>query len=145
MSEAVQHLAGIRRRLAGMLYESMLLLGVLASLVLLPNLMIGVIWQIVMPGWALWVHVAITAGLYFVYQWHRSGQTLAMKTWRMRIVANDDGRPPSVPRALLRYLLAWPSIFTIIGLFWAFVDKDRQFLHDRLSGTRVISTVPSLR
>ena len=142
MSETAQDLAGIRRRLAGMLYESLLILGVLSALVLLPNLLIGVIWQVAMPGWVLWVNVALAAGLYFVYQWHRSGQTLAMKTWRMRIVANADGQPPSVPRALLRYLLAWPSVLTVVGLLWAFVDRDRQFLHDRLSGTRVISIPP---
>ncbi|MDI6747401.1 MAG: RDD family protein [Rhodocyclaceae bacterium] len=139
MSEAAHHLASVRRRLAGMLYESLLLLGVLSALVLLPNLLVGVIWQVAMPGWALWVNVALAAGLYFVYQWHRNGQTLALKTWRIRIVTSADGQPPSITRALFRYLLAWPSVLSVVGLLWALIDRDRQFLHDRLSGTRIIS------
>jgi uncharacterized RDD family membrane protein YckC len=122
-----------------MLYESLLLLGVLSALVLLPNLIVGVIWQVAMPGWVLWVNVALAAGLYFVYQWQHHGQTLAMKTWRIRIVTIADGQPPSIPRALLRYLLAWPSVLSAVGLLWVLIDRDRQFLHDRLSGTRIIN------
>jgi uncharacterized RDD family membrane protein YckC len=36
-------------------------------------------------------------------------------------------------------LLLWPSIgFYGAGLIWAIFDRDRQFLHDRLSGTRIV-------
>lgn len=135
--------AGIGRRLAGMFYESLLLLGVISALVLLPHLLIGVIWQAALPGWAIWLNVVAAAGLYFVYQWRRSGQTLAMKTWRMQIVAKEDGQPPPTRRALLRYLLAWPSVLSGIGLLWALFDRDRQFLHDRLAGTVVICVQPT--
>lgn len=125
-----------------MFYESLLLLGVLSALVLVPHLLIGVIWQAALPGWAIWVNVAAVAGLYFVYQWRRSGQTLAMKTWRLQIVSQDDGQPPSTRRALLRYLLAWPSVVSGLGLLWALFDRDRQFLHDRLAGTRIVNVAP---
>ncbi|MDP2194625.1 MAG: RDD family protein [Rhodocyclaceae bacterium] len=142
MSAATQPPASLGRRLAGMFYESLLLLGVISALVLIPHLLIGVIWQAALPGWTIWLNVAAAAGLYFVYQWHRSGQTLAMKTWRMQIVATsggDGGQPPSIRRALLRYLLAWPSVLSGIGLLWALFDRDRQFLHDRLAGTRIVN------
>jgi uncharacterized RDD family membrane protein YckC len=44
-------------------------------------------------------------------------------------------------QAVLRYLLAWPSVLLCgIGIFWAFFDKDRQFLHDRIAGTRIVYT-----
>ncbi|HEY6895974.1 MAG TPA: RDD family protein, partial [Rhodocyclaceae bacterium] len=37
-----------------------------------------------------------------------------------------------------RYLLSWPSIlFFGAGLIWAYLDRDRQFMHDRLAGTRI--------
>jgi len=44
-------------------------------------------------------------------------------------------------QAVLRYLIAWPSVlFFGIGLLWAIFDKDHLFLHDRLAGTKVVST-----
>lgn len=128
----------IRRRLISMLYESLLLVGVLALLFLVPNLLLGVIWQIAIPPWALWLNVAAALGLYFVWLWHRDGQTLAMQTWRLRIVTVDNNRPPSIRQALVRYLLAWPSVLTGAGLAWALFDRDRQFLHDRLAGTHIV-------
>jgi uncharacterized RDD family membrane protein YckC len=39
----------------------------------------------------------------------------------------------------LRYVLAWPCLVYLgAGLFWAIFDRDRQFLHDRLAGTRLV-------
>ncbi len=120
-----------------MLYESLLLTGVLALFFLVPNMVVGMIWHISLPGWAQWLNIVVVLGIYFVWHWHRGGQTLAMQTWRIRIVA-EDGTPPSVQRALIRYLLAWPAALTVVGLLWALFDRDRQFLHDRLAGTRIV-------
>ena len=72
--------------------------------------------------------------------WLHGGQTLAMKTWRIRLVS-VDGMPIRPAQALLRYLLCWPGILLIllgVGILWAVLDRDGQFLHDRLSGTRLI-------
>jgi len=42
-------------------------------------------------------------------------------------------------RCWLRYALAWPSVLLFgAGLLWALIDRDRQFLHDRLAGTCVV-------
>jgi uncharacterized RDD family membrane protein YckC len=63
-----------------------------------------------------------------------------MQTWKMRVVRRDN-QPIGVERAALRYVLAWPSLLLFgIGVFWAFLDRDRQFLHDRLAGTRIVAT-----
>ncbi|MBP7489923.1 MAG: RDD family protein, partial [Azospira sp.] len=61
-------------------------------------------------------------------------------TWRIRLVnANGGGIQPL--QALLRYLLAWPSLgFFGAGLVWALFDRDGQFLHDRLAGTRLVNS-----
>jgi uncharacterized RDD family membrane protein YckC len=76
-------------------------------------------------------------GIYFVYCWVKGGRTLAMKTWHLRI-AQADGAALGWKRAWLRYALAVPGLFLFgIGYLWTFVDRDRQFLHDRLAGTRV--------
>jgi len=62
-----------------------------------------------------------------------------MQTWKMRMV-RPDNLPVGVGRATLRYALAWSSLlFFGVGFFWAFFDRDRQFLHDRLAGTRIIA------
>lgn len=137
-ARTVVELAGLRRRLASMLYESMLLLGVLALVFLVPYLILGVGFNIAPPGWFAWLHIFVVLGLYFVWYWRRSGQTLAMQTWRLKVV-DAEGRNITSARAWLRYALAWPSVLLCgIGLLWALVDRDRQFLHDRLAGTRVV-------
>lgn len=81
-----------------------------------------------------------TCAAYFACQWHRSGQTLPMKTWRMRL-ETVDGMRVAVPRALLRATLATAGYLLLgISVIWAFIDHDRQFLHDRLAGTRMVTT-----
>lgn len=88
---------------------------------------------------AFQAYLAIVSGVYFVAFW-RWGQTLPMKTWRIRLVDAQD-RPPSTGRAILRYLLALLGLgFFGIGLVWALFDRDRQFLHDRLLGLRLVDT-----
>lgn len=132
-------LAGFRRRIASLVYESLLLAGILALTFLVPNLILGVLWGVTPPGWFMWIHVFVVLGAYFVWYWTRNGQTLAMQTWRLQIVTVEEGKPPAALTGWLRYLLAWPSVsLGGLGLLWALVDRDRQFLHDRLAGTRVV-------
>lgn len=83
------------------------------------------------------VYVLAVCGAYFVFCWARSGQTLPMKTWRIRLVT-EQGKPLAISQAFRRYLLAVPGVLSGIGVLWAFVDRDRQFLHDRLAGTRIV-------
>lgn len=130
---------GIIRRLACMAYDGMLLLGILAVALLLPHVLIGHWLHRVATPLLLWAHLFLVLLVYFCWFWTHNGQTLAMKTWRIRIIERD-GRPLQPLRALLRFLLCWPSIGLFgMGLLWALFDRDGQFLHDRLAGTRVIS------
>ena len=139
----VVELASLRRRLASMLYESLLLLGVLALTFLVPYLIIGAVWQIAPPGWLGWVHLYVVLGAYFNWYWRRHGQTLAMQTWRLQLV-DAEGHPLRPATGWLRYTLAWPSLLCFgAGLIWALFDRDRQFLHDRLAGTRVVFVAAS--
>jgi uncharacterized RDD family membrane protein YckC len=126
-----------------MFYESLLLLGVLSVTFILPHLALGMGFEIVLPGPLLLLHVFLVVGTYFVWYWTHGGQTLAMQTWRLRIV-NSDGGPPGLNQLFLRYLLSWPSLLLYgAGLIWACFDRDRQFLHERLSGTRIICVPPT--
>lgn len=129
-------LPSIRRRLVAMVYEALLLLGVLAVGFMLPQAALGVLAGIALPGPLLFAHIFLLLGLYFILYWRR-GATLAMQTWKLRLCAADGGKP-DWGRLALRYLLAWPSLLLAgIGILWALLDRDRQFLHDRLSGTRI--------
>lgn len=83
-------------------------------------------------------YLFLVLGIYFIACWSRGGRTLAMQTWRMQIVRRD-GTPVGIGRAALRYVLAWISLLPLgAGFLWACIDRDRQFLHDRLAGTRIV-------
>ncbi|MBI4741586.1 MAG: RDD family protein [Betaproteobacteria bacterium] len=129
---------GIPRRLAGMFYETLLLLGVLALLLVLPHILLGAFAHLTATPATLRVHLFLVLLVYFVWLWSNGGQTLAMKTWRVR-VQTKDGLPVRPAQALLRFLLCWPSIgLGGAGILWAIFDRDGQFLHDRIAGTRLV-------
>lgn len=129
---------GILRRLASLCYETLLVLGVLALTLLLPHVLVGHFLQRLAAPFVLWAHLFLALLIYFVWFWTRSGQTLAMRTWRLRLVTHT-GHPLLPAQALLRYLLCWPSLGLFgIGIIWALADPDRQFLHDRIAGTRIV-------
>jgi uncharacterized RDD family membrane protein YckC len=135
-----QHPAGILRRIASMLYETLLLIGVLLLTLLLPHLLIGAFAHRVASASILWAHLFLVLLVYFVGFWRHGGQTLAMKTWHIRLVSRD-GQAISTAQALRRFLWCWLTLaLGGIGLIWALFDRDRQFLHDRLAGTRLVST-----
>ncbi|HRD88876.1 MAG: RDD family protein [Candidatus Accumulibacter sp.] len=126
------------RRLASMCYESLLVMAVLAVLFVLPHLILGAFAQRMASPAIIQAHCFVVLLVYFVWFWLHGGQTLAMKTWRIRLVSRD-GRPIRLAQALLRYLFSWPSILLGgAGIAWALLDRDGQFLHDRLAGTRLI-------
>jgi uncharacterized RDD family membrane protein YckC len=86
------------------------------------------------------LYLFLVLGTYFIACWSSGGRTLPMQTWKMRVVRRDN-LPIGVGQAALRYALAWPSLLVFgVGFFWAFFDRDRQFLHDRLAGTRIVAT-----
>jgi uncharacterized RDD family membrane protein YckC len=80
----------------------------------------------------------LTTGAYFVWCWSKTGQTLATKTWKIKLV-NQQNIALSIQQAMIRYTLASASILACgLGFFWIFLDKDSLFLHDRLLKTRFI-------
>jgi uncharacterized RDD family membrane protein YckC len=128
----------VLRRLASMLYESLLLFGVAFFGTWLFQFAAG---TLVIDGWRLAVLQLFLVALfaaYFLWCWLRGGQTLAMKTWRIRVVSKDGHRNLPPGAALLRFVAALLLVPTTIGIFWAMVDRDRQFLHDRLAGSLLI-------
>ena len=77
----------------------------------------------------LQIFILLVIAAYFLWCWLRGGQTLAMKAWRIRLVEVTP------QKAILRLVLA--ALLFPASIVWALFDRDRQFLHDRLAGTRL--------
>lgn len=132
--------AAFFRRLGSGLYDVLLLAGVLmlAGFVLVPLGhafgLTGHDGQVFTRVWALAV-----ISCYFLWFWTHGGQTLPMKTWRLRLCMSN-GAPVGIDRALLRLVLVAAG-WGLGGahFLWALIDRDKQFLHDRIVGTRIVS------
>lgn len=128
---------GNGRLFACLLYEGLVIFAILLIGFLIPQIVFSGFGHEI-AGKGLWVHVFLLLMLYFVWCWSHGGQTLPMKTWKLRLVANN-GQPLRPAQALLRYCAAWPSILLLgIGLFWALANREKRFLHDNIAGTRII-------
>ena len=105
-------------------------------------------------------------GIYFIWFWAK-GQTLAMKTWNIRVV-DVQGHAITQLRAALRYVLSYlwllpplatAAVFNLTGgqvaaiaivwvVVWAILSRFHptgQFWHDALAGTRLVSSEPLSR
>jgi uncharacterized RDD family membrane protein YckC len=125
---------GLPRRLASMGYEAVLLFAVAFFAAWLFYFASG--GRDATTGatrYLLQLFIALVFAGYFLWCWLRGGQTLAMKAWRIRLV----GVTPA--RALLRFALALLLVPTLISIVWSLFDGERQFLHDRLAGTRLVN------
>jgi uncharacterized RDD family membrane protein YckC len=81
----------------------------------------------------------LVTGAYFVWCWVKTGQTLATKTWKIKLISQQN-ECLNIPQAIIRYALASASMLACgLGFIWVLVDKDGLFLHDRLLKTRFIS------
>jgi uncharacterized RDD family membrane protein YckC len=128
----------ILRRVASMVYELLLVVALLfiaaLAYILLRNPMA--------PGGKMYfqAYLLLVMAGYFLWFWTHGGRTLAMKTWRLRVVAANGG-PVSLRQATLRFVIAFVGIGCFgAGIVWAWFDPERQFLHDRVAGTRLIKT-----
>ena len=86
----------------------------------------------------LQLYLVVLTGGYFAWQWRRGGRTLAMKTWRLRLVTRE-GEALTWKHICKRFLVALPgTLFLGVGFLWALIDREQLFLHDRLTSTKII-------
>jgi uncharacterized RDD family membrane protein YckC len=125
---------GLPRRLASMVYEAVLLFGVgfFAAWVFFFASR-GVDATTGPTRYLLQAFIIAVFAAYFLWCWLRGGQTLAMKAWKIRLVEVTPAK------ALIRFFLALVLVPTLVSIVWSFFDRDRQFLHDRLAGTRLVN------
>jgi uncharacterized RDD family membrane protein YckC len=129
--------ATLARRALSLIYEALLLTALLLA-GSLPVVMLTHGMDASPARVLLQIYLVVLTGVYFAWQWQRGGRTLAMKTWRLRLVTRDDA-PLTWRHAWKRYFLALAGTLALgIGFLWALVDREKLFLHDRLAGTLII-------
>lgn len=160
MSELIA--PSLLRRMACWLYEGMLLFAVL----FISGYLFSTLSQTrhaLDNRHGLQAFLFLVVGIYFTW-FGQKGQTLAMKTWHIRVV-DAAGQPLTQKRALLRYVLSWiwfmPPL-AIVGPYalsggetallflgwisvWALLSRFhplRQFWHDAMAGTRLVNAEP---
>lgn len=139
--------AGLLRRFAGISYDFLLLLAVSIAYGALATLI-----NVALRGeppqgervqWGHWGIVVFTGwmiclGYFFCYFWRKSGQTLGMRAWRMKLTTFDLATPTK-KQCLIRCIVAPLSLACCgFGYFWRWFDSEKLTLHDRLSKTQVI-------
>jgi uncharacterized RDD family membrane protein YckC len=156
---------GLARRLAAFCYEGVLLFAV----VFIADYLFSALTQQrnAMQGRAAGqAFLFVVLGIYFGWFWSHGGQTVAMKAWHLRVV-DSLGRPLTQGRALARYVLSWlwflpalasaylAGLKTTGGIFGCMIagviayvliarlHPSRQFLHDLLCGTRLVTQLPN--
>ncbi len=155
----------LKRRMACWLYEGLLMFGV----VFISGYLFGTLSQTrhaLDNRHGLQAFLFLIFGIYFAWFWAK-GQTLAMKTWNIRVLT-ATGQPLSQSRAMLRYLLSWvwllpplaliapfalsagETALMVIGwvFIWALLSRfhpQQQFWHDAWAGTRLVSSLPLSR
>jgi uncharacterized RDD family membrane protein YckC len=134
--------AGFGRRVAALLYDSVLLAALLVvytSGAVFLNHRVAV--EAKTAGAWIYLYRAGLIGViaaYYLVNWMRSGQTLGMRAWRIRALG-AEGRPMTWKAGALRCLLglaAWAP--AALGVLWMYLDREHLALHDRLSKTRVV-------
>ena len=149
----------LARRMACWLYEGLLLAAVMFIAAWLFSALAQVRDAADARRPLLQAFLFVVFGIYFAWFWSR-GQTLAMKTWKIRVV-DASGRPLTQQRALLRYVCSWLWFLPPLALLaiepagpgrealvilawvvlWALASRlhpQRQFWHDALARTRLI-------
>ena len=87
--------------------------------------------------WVLWITCWLIAGAYALLSWHRGGQTLGMRPWRLH-VTDAHGERATWRALAIRYVVATFSLgLAGLGFWWAWIDRDRLAWHDRASNTRM--------
>jgi uncharacterized RDD family membrane protein YckC len=128
------------RRFAAMFYDTLALIGIWF---VAGGIAVGLEHGVAVPADSLLFKgvLILSSYLYFAFCWRRGGQTLGMKSWRLRVV-NDSGARLGWGQTLLRFgvgLLAWlPLAF---GYWWALADPQGRTWTDRASASRLIRVV----
>ena len=129
------------RRLTAMVYDTLLVIALIAAV---NGLALGVLvkatggeQQILSAQLAQFL-TSLSVVFFFSIFWVKSGQTLGMQTWRIKLV-DFKGHPPTIGKSILRCLGAFLSAACLgFGYLWCLVDRNGRYWHDYISGTELV-------
>lgn len=128
----------LTRRLSAILYDSIVLIGLLFFAALPPTLLYGEGVTETLPTMLMRLYLLAVAFAFFGGFWTHGGQTIGMRAWNIRVV-DMNGNCIGWGRALTRFMSAIVSwLVAGAGFWWSLVDRERLTWHDRLSGTRLV-------
>jgi len=128
--------ASLIRRLLAIFYDVLLLLGVL-FIVSACAVAINRGEAVTHP--AYYLSLILTTFVFFGWFWTHGGQTLGMRTWKIKIISDQAGNL-TWKQSAIRFLAAALSLLPAgIGLFSLLFDSERLTWYDKLSSTRLIS------
>ena len=126
--------ASLLKQLAAMLYDSLLIFAVLflaTAVALLFNR-----GEAIESSPLFNLYLLFTVFTFYAWFWHKSGQTLGMRVWKIRIVSEFGGNP-SWGVCYLRLMFALLSLMCFgLGYLWRLFKPYTW--HDKLSQTRII-------
>ncbi|MBI5618474.1 MAG: RDD family protein [Gammaproteobacteria bacterium] len=151
----VREPANLWRRLAAMIYDAIAVFGLLCLAAAFP---MAVHRAAIPAGNACYqAYLLFVAYAYFAVCWHRGGQTVGMRPWRVRVVSADGRAVVSWLQTLVRFLVAllplvafaavgqWSlhagigtAAFGSLGYLWSWWDPARRAWHDTASRTALV-------
>jgi len=144
-ASAIQTPPPLLRRLAAMLYDTLLVIPFIGVTVAAATAV--EMWLLnASDGDYYRMHPQLVQALsiacvivFFTAFWRKGGQTLGMQAWRVKLVDDVTGEVPGTGRCVLRCLAALVSLAPAgLGYWWCLVDKRKRYWHDYLSGTHLV-------
>jgi len=146
--------AGLLRRLAALLYDAFLVAAIWMLIGFVVELIAGTDTNQLVDGKVqtdplvdniLFILMLASSCGFYLWFWMKSGQTLGMIAWRIKLV-DQHGQLIKLQQGLLRFVTAWPAFFFFgVGYFWIYIDSHGDALHDKISKTRVVVVPKSHR
>jgi len=138
MTEEINTLksAPLHRQLFAMFYDSWLIVAMLfiATALLLPFNSGESLNHQNNPFYS--IYLASLIYLFYAWFWHKGGQTLGMKVWKVQII-HESGYLPSFQQSFVRWFFSLLSILCFgLGYWWHWFFGYTW--HDKISGTRIV-------
>lgn len=139
--------AGLLRRMAALLYDAFLVAALWMSLGFVLQMIFGTDTSQLVDGRVVvdplyqtlvFAMMVSSAATFYIWFWHRTGQTLGMIAWRIKVLSLDNNHL-SLKQGLIRFFAAWPAFWIGgLGYLWMYIDKDGDALHEKFSRSKTV-------
>ena len=135
------------RRLAALLYDGFLVAAIWMVLGFILQLIVGTESNQLVDGIVqtdpildalLFIIMIASSSSFYIWFWTRSGQTLGMIAWRIKVESVGGGLI-GFKQGTIRYIAAWPSFFLFgLGYLSIYLDSNGDATHDKVSFSKIV-------